>query len=51
MWVVDLAESGEYKEFKTKKAALQFLKEVKEFDKYNGIIGEKYNLYKEEEND
>lgn len=49
MWIVDLEESGEYQEFNTKKAAMEFLKEVKRFDKENGIVGEKYNLYREEE--
>ena len=49
MWIVDLEESGEYQEFKTKKAAMEFLKEVKRFDKENGIVGEKYNLYRDDE--
>ena len=48
MWAVDLVESGEYYEFKTKKEAVEFLKQIKRFDKENGIIGEVYNLYKVE---
>jgi hypothetical protein len=47
MWVVYLEESGEEKEFTTKKEALRWIKQVKDFDKRNGIDDEVYTLREE----
>lgn len=48
MWIVSLEESGEEKEFRTKKEAERFVKEVKDFDRRNGIDDETYTIYYEE---
>ena len=48
MWVVYLEESGEEKEFRTKKEAKEFVKQVKEFDRRNGIDDETYTIYWED---
>lgn len=47
MWIVFLEESGEEKEFSTKKEAERFVKEVKDFDRRNGIDDETYTIYEE----
>lgn len=48
MWVVYLEESGEEKEFSTKKEAMAWIKQVKDFDRRHGIDDEVYTLYEEE---
>lgn len=47
MWIVFLEESGEEKEFSTKKEAEQFVKDVKDFDRRHGIDDETYTIYEE----
>ena len=47
MWVVYLEESGEEKEFTTKKEAVEWIKQVKDFDKRHGIDDEVYTLREE----
>ena len=47
MWIVYLEESGEEKEFRTKKEAEQFIRDVKDFDKRHGIDDEVYTLREE----
>lgn len=49
MWIVYLEESGEEKEFRTKKEAMAWIKQVKDFDRRNGIYDEVYTLYEENE--
>ena len=49
MWCVQGQESGEYQEFDTKKEAKEFIKSVQQFDKRNGISGEKFDIWFEEE--
>lgn len=48
MWIVYLEESGEEKEFRTKKEALKWIAQVKDFDKRHGITDEVYTLVKED---
>lgn len=48
MWIAEGLESGEYKEFETEKEAKAFVKEVMRFDKEHGIIGEKWEIVKED---
>lgn len=48
-WIVYGWESGEYKEFKSEKEAKEFVKEAKRFDRKNGLIGEKWEITKEEQ--
>ena len=45
MWCVEGQESGEYQEFKTKKEAKQFIKQVQAFDKRNGINTEEFDIW------
>ena len=47
MWVVECMESGELMEFKTKREALLWIKDVKRFDRENGLEGERWVLYQE----
>ena len=47
MWVVEGMDSGELQEFKTKRAALLWIKEARRFDKENGLEGERWVLYEE----
>lgn len=48
MWIVYLEESGEEKEFGTKKEAMAWIEQVKDFDRRHGIYDEVYGLYEEE---
>ena len=48
MWIVYLEESGEEKEFGTKKEAMAWIEQVKDFDRRHGIYDEVYSLYEEE---
>lgn len=50
MWCIQGQESGEYQEFKTKKEAKDFIKQVHQFDKRNGLDGEEFDIWFEEDN-
>ena len=45
LWAVHGEYSGEYQEFATRKEAVAWLKEVKRFDKENGIT-DKWEIFK-----
>lgn len=47
MWVVYLEESGEEKTFPTKEEAVEWIMQVKDFDRRHGIYDEVYTLYEE----
>lgn len=49
MWCVEGQQSGEYREFSTKKQAKNFIKSVQEFDKRNNISGEDFDIWFEHE--
>ena len=47
MWIVYGEESGELKEFRTKREAVSFVRDCKRFDKENGLDGENWLIYQE----
>ena len=48
VWVVIGADSHEIREFSSRKAALEWVRDVKRFDREIGITGEDWFIYKEE---
>lgn len=49
MWILYGEESGEQREFKTKKEAIQAMKDTDRFDKEQGLGGERWQIWKEDE--